>query len=75
VAADSSCDVADDLIRIWCKGGHVNEARHFGSTPASVMTAPPQEWPTRMTGPVCRASARLVAATSSANEVNGFAPP
>src|SRR5438094_748522 len=28
------------------------------------MTTPPQEWPTRMTGPVCRASVRLVGATS-----------
>src|ERR1043166_7190457 len=36
------------------------------------MTTPPQECPTRMTGPFCRASARLVAATSSANEVKGF---
>ena len=25
----------------------------MGSIPASVMTTPPQEWPTRITGPVC----------------------
>ena len=29
----------------------------FGSLPASVMTAPPYEWPTRMTGPFCNAIA------------------
>src|SRR5262245_3876375 len=36
------------------------------------MTTPPHECPTRMTGPSCSAMARLVAATSSANEVSGF---
>ena len=36
------------------------------------MTTPPQEWPTRTTGPVCASSTRRVAATSSASEVSGF---
>src|SRR5467141_5022730 len=40
----------------------------FGSVPASVMTAPPYEWPTRMTGPFCTAIARFVVATSSASD-------
>ena len=40
--------------------------------PASVMTVPPQEWPTRMVGPSWRSSTRFVAATSSASEVSGF---
>src|SRR6266436_1198440 len=44
----------------------------FGSLPPSLITAPPYEWPTRMTGPSRRAIARLVAATSSAREVSGF---
>src|SRR6266436_2215387 len=41
----------------------------FGSLPASVMTLPPYEWPTRITGPFCSAIARLVVATSSANDI------
>src|SRR5712664_3510203 len=44
----------------------------FGSLPPSLITAPPYEWPTRMTGPSRRAIARLVAATSSARDVSGF---
>src|SRR4029434_278939 len=36
-----------------------------GSVPASVMTTPPYEWPTRTTGDFCSAMTRLVAATSS----------
>src|SRR5438552_14018438 len=44
----------------------------FGSLPPSLITAPPYEWPTRMTGPSRRAIARFVAATSSASEVSGF---
>jgi hypothetical protein len=35
------------------------------------MTAPPYEWPTRMTGPFWDAIARFVAATSSASDVVG----
>src|SRR6185369_5394134 len=44
----------------------------FGSLPASVITTPPYEWPTRIAGPVCRASVRFVTATSSASDVVGF---
>src|SRR5262245_63136128 len=44
----------------------------FGSFPASVITAPPYEWPTRITGPFCAASVLFVTATSSANEIVGF---
>src|SRR5207245_2884547 len=47
-------------------------AATFGSVPASVITAPPYEWPTRITGPSCAASVRLVTATSSTNERVGF---
>src|SRR4051812_26896441 len=36
------------------------------------MTVPPQECPTRTTGPVCASSTRFVAATSSAREERGF---
>src|ERR1700679_3640462 len=36
------------------------------------MTAPPYECPTRRTGPSWASMIRFVAATSSANEVNGF---
>src|SRR6267154_6000867 len=44
----------------------------LGSVPASLITAPPYECPTRMTGPSCSAIARCVAATSSWSEVSGF---
>src|ERR1700741_3799955 len=44
----------------------------FGSLPASVITTPPYEWPTRIAGPSSAASVRLVTATSSANDVVGF---
>src|SRR6267142_3454909 len=44
----------------------------FGSLPASVITAPPYEWPTRIAGPFWAARARLVTATSSAKERVGF---
>jgi len=44
----------------------------FGSSPASLMTVPPQEWATSTVGPSCSASARRVAATDSASEVSGF---
>src|SRR6185295_596876 len=44
----------------------------FGSLPASVITTPPYEWPTRITGPFCAAMARFVTATSSASETVGF---
>src|SRR5215467_3345549 len=43
-----------------------------GSAPASVMTDPPQECPTRITSPSARSSALLVAATSSSRDVVGF---
>src|SRR5215813_11003918 len=43
-----------------------------GSAPASVMTDPPQECPTRITSPPARSSALLVAATSSSRDVVGF---
>src|SRR5215475_528114 len=43
-----------------------------GSTPASVMTKPPQECPTRITSPPARSIALLVAVTSSSREVVGF---
>src|SRR5215471_15214721 len=43
-----------------------------GSAPASVMTDPPQECPTRITSPPARSIALLVAATSSSREVVGF---
>src|SRR4029434_5656343 len=42
------------------------------SLPASVITAPPYEWPTRITGPFWVASIRFVTATSSASEIVGF---
>src|ERR1700680_574000 len=44
----------------------------LGSFPASVITTPPYECPTRTVGPSCAATARLVAATSSANDVRGL---
>src|SRR5258707_6454459 len=43
----------------------------LGWLPASVTTTPPYEWPTRITGPFCASTMRLVAATSSASEVVG----
>src|SRR5262244_4389312 len=43
-----------------------------GSAPASVMTDPPQECPTRTTSPSARSIALLVAVTSSARDVVGF---
>src|SRR5215467_1129190 len=43
-----------------------------GSAPASVITDPPQECPTRTTSPSVRSSALLVAVTSSARDVVGF---
>src|SRR6266699_948854 len=44
----------------------------FGSFPASVITTPPYECPTRTVGPSCAAIARLAAATSSAKDVRGL---
>src|SRR6266850_8304616 len=44
----------------------------LGWVPASVITAPPYEWPTRIAGPSCDARMRLVTATSSANDRVGF---
>src|SRR5262249_21601268 len=43
-----------------------------GSTPASVITNPPQECPTRITSPPARSIALLVAMTSSSRDVVGF---
>src|SRR5262249_22681169 len=43
-----------------------------GSAPASVITDPPHECPTRITSPPARSIALLVAATSSSREVVGF---
>src|ERR1700757_2456026 len=43
-----------------------------GSAPASVITDPPQECPTRTMSPSARSSTLLVAATSSLREVVGF---
>src|ERR1700756_1400010 len=43
-----------------------------GSAPASVITDPPQECPTRTTSPSARSIALLVAATSSSRDVVGF---
>src|SRR5262245_52809063 len=44
----------------------------LGSTPASLITDPAHECPTRRTGPFMSAIARWVAATSSASDVSGF---
>src|SRR4030095_3065977 len=44
----------------------------FGWLAASVITTPPYEWPTRIAGPFCVASARFVTATSPASEIVGF---
>src|SRR5207244_11893085 len=44
----------------------------LGSFPASVITAPPYEWPTRIAGPSCAARMRLVAVTSPSNDIAGF---
>src|SRR5437867_11251962 len=44
----------------------------LGSFPASVITTPPYEWPTRITGPFWAAMVRLVHWTSSAREMVGF---
>src|SRR5215467_11112898 len=43
-----------------------------GSAPASVMTDPPHECPTRTTSPSARSISLLVAATSSSRDVVGF---
>src|SRR5215470_13728381 len=43
-----------------------------GSAPASVITDPPQECPTRTMSPSARSSTLLVASTSSARDVVGF---
>src|SRR5215472_3770572 len=43
-----------------------------GSAPASVMTDPPHECPTRTTSPSARSIALLVAITSSSRDVVGF---
>src|SRR5262245_34697761 len=48
------------------------EALTRGSAPASVMTDPPHECPTRITSPPARSIALLVAATSSSRDVVGF---
>src|SRR6266404_2438494 len=47
-------------------------AATFGSVPASVITAPPYEWPTSVTGPSCAAITRFVTATSSSSDIVGF---
>src|SRR6266852_8406648 len=44
----------------------------LSALPASVITQPAYEWPTKMVGPVCVARSLRVVATSSANEVRGF---
>src|SRR6266446_1973070 len=44
----------------------------LGSVPASVITTPPYECTTRMTGPSCAAMTLFVTATSSASEIVGF---
>src|SRR5215467_7654575 len=44
----------------------------LGSLPAPVITAPPYEWPTSVTGPSCAPITRLVAATSSESVSVGF---
>src|SRR6202041_163166 len=47
-------------------------AETLGSLPASLIIVPAKECPTKTVGPSWDARARRVAATSSANEVNGF---
>lgn len=54
------------------KAATYTSALTFGSLPASVITVPPQECPTRTTLPCWLFKARRVAATSSASEVSGF---
>src|SRR5882672_11226858 len=44
----------------------------LGSLPASVITTPPYECPTRITGPPCASTMSRVAATSPASEIVGF---
>jgi len=65
--------ITDHLIRIRGEGRYVDEAGNFRSTPASVITAPAQEWPTRITGPFLQGKRAMVAATSIGNEVRDFA--
>ena len=45
--------------------------RTLASLPASVMIAPPHEWPTSKTGASCIPITRSTAATSSARELSG----
>src|SRR4029077_3772852 len=54
------------------KAAMYTRAETFGWFPASVITAPPYEWPTRIVGPSCVARIRLVTATSSSNDIVGF---
>src|ERR1700678_1295374 len=64
--------VAADCPLVGMSAETYTNALTFGSFPASLMTMPAQECPTRTTGPGCSAIARFVAATSSANDDNGF---
>ena len=66
----SQCRIVLAGIRRACSD--VDKAETLGSTPASLMTVPAQEWPTRTVGPSCSARMRRVAATSCASEVSGF---
>src|SRR5947208_17087150 len=65
-------DITDHLIRIRCQGRHINEADHFGIDPhlGDEDATPGMADENDRTG--LQASVRLVAATSSANEVKGF---
>src|ERR1700746_984339 len=47
------------------------KAATFAWRPASVMTAPPYEWPTSTTGSVIASMTQLVALTSPASEMVG----
>src|SRR5262245_59347482 len=63
---------ATDSPLSGAKAAMYTSAATLGSLPASVITAPPYEWPTRITGPFCASIALRVAATSPASEIVGF---
>src|SRR5215475_1838715 len=44
----------------------------LGALPASVITKPAYEWPTRIVGPSCWASSLRVVAISAVRDVSGF---
>src|SRR6266436_3782930 len=54
------------------KAAMYTSAATLGSLPASVITAPPYECPTRITGPGCASITLFVVATSPASEIVGF---